>query len=184
MSLCDAIDTVSITWLCREMQLCRVSSLSMSWMKHQRLHSQLSPAPLSQLPLGTLFSLGEENRFTLWKSAVQSNVVLHQDRLFICLLLAMFWVLCWGLGSVPTDSAGSWLLFHQVLSGIRPIDPQHLKAGCGVWTRQWGCFLLMKRNRYLSRDLHPILRYMSKQLWWTALSEVFSVQPQIVKGAE
>lgn len=162
MSLCAAIYIVSITCMYREMQICRDSSVSMSWVKHQRLSSPLSPSPLSLLPIDMLFSLGEEKWFTLWKSAVQSNVVLCQDRSFICLLLAMFWMFFWGLESLPIDPAGPWLLFHQVLSGILSTDLHHLKAGCGVWAKQWGCLLLMRRNRYLSRDLHPMLRYMSK----------------------
>lgn len=119
---------VSITCVYREMQVCRDSFVSMSWMKHQRLSSPLSPAPLGQITIDIFFSLGEENWFTLWKSAVQSNVVLRQERSFVCLLLSVFYVLCWGLESAPVNPEGPWLLFHQVLSGIPPIWPPSFES--------------------------------------------------------
>lgn len=47
----------------REMQVCKDSFVSMPWMKQQSLESlfgPFSPAPLSQIPIDTLFPWGSE----------------------------------------------------------------------------------------------------------------------------
>lgn len=157
------------------MQVCKDSFVSMLWMNQKSLGTLLGPlllwSPLYLLtchfPHGPLLISNMKQR-----SSPPTEV-------YICLSLAVFRVLCLGLGDLFPLTFWDWLPLQWVWCAVPPVNPQHSKLTTESDLVGEVVLLLMKRNRSLPRELHPILRHVSEQLGWVALSKAFSLQPQM-----